>query len=119
MREAYRIYPISINLRTRLCRRGRYEDLGFAVTEEPPPFDHFGNLLRHHSLPRTVLVSNPSEHVSRENVQHAFVEIGQLLDTAPSEQVLIQVIQVMGHLDIFNGAEQPGRLIPQGIDVDA
>ena len=49
------------------------------------------------------MVLDSPQDIARENVQHAFIEIVELLDSAALHQVAIQIVEIPGHLKILNG----------------
>ncbi len=51
-------------------------------------------------------------------MQHAFVEIVELLDPAALHQMAVEAVQVAGHLQILHGGELAGGLVLQRINVN-
>src|SRR6202795_2632142 len=92
---------------------------GLAVAKEAAMLDHLGNLRGDHILPRGVLFFDSPQDVARENVQHAFIEIVELLNPAALDEVTVQAVQVPGHPDILYGPEFSRGWIAQGIDVNS
>ena len=48
------------------------------------------------------MVFDSSKDISRENVQHAFIDIVELLDPAAFHQMTLQIAQLNGHFDILH-----------------
>ncbi len=80
--------------------------------------DDLRDLRRHHLLPRGVLFLDSSQHIARKNVQHALIEIIELLDPAALDQIRVKILQAARHCYVLHGFNFSGGRIAQGINVN-
>src|SRR5216684_1520422 len=92
------------------------KSIGFAEAKELALLDHFRNLLRDHVFPGGIVIFNSPEHVTRENVQDAFVEVLELLDSSAFNQMPVQAAYIGGHCDILDCPKLARVLVQQGIN---
>jgi hypothetical protein len=71
--------------------RGVITDFRIAIAEELAMLDHFRYLGRNHVLPCGVLLLDSFQYVAREDLDHAFIEVIERLDSALPHQVPEQI----------------------------
>src|SRR4029077_8248790 len=92
--------------------------IGLLVAEISPIFDHLGNFGRDHRLPGAIVIFDSPQDIAREDMQHCFIEIVELFDSASLHEVAVQAVQSSRHFYIFNGTELSRTRLPERIDVD-
>src|ERR1035438_10595315 len=81
--------------------------------------DHVGYLRWHHILPRRVMFFDTAQNVTRENVQHGFIERHDLLDPAAVDQMAVETAQVVRYQYVIRRSELSGRMVPERINVNS
>src|SRR5205823_307930 len=77
--------------------------LTFLVSEETAPADDLGNLRRHHLVPAFVSGGDALEHVARKYRQIFGIIVIKLDETAASDEISVERLQVGFHLQGVNG----------------
>src|SRR5258706_1194695 len=93
-------------------------DFRITVAKQLAVLHHFGNLRGHHALPRGVILLDAFQYVAREDVQDAVIEVAELLDSAPFDEVPEEMVECPRYCNVVHSLEQARSVVPQGIDIE-
>ena len=87
-----------------------------AVAEQPSRLDRRRHLGRHHRLPLAAVAPDLAEHVVRMDVEISVIDVGELHDTAPLDQVAVQLAQLRRHVERVDRDELVRPRLPVRVD---